>query len=257
MKKIRIIYILIILILIYSECCFAKGLVTTILQDMERRNELGVDLTAKVSLVQQRVRQGVREIEYLYYRKDSNNAFLLVALSPEREKGNGYLRIDNNMWMYRRNTRTFQHLNRSDRIGDTEVNAENFESRRLTEMYKPVMDDNENEIYSEDSLGKIPVYKFEVKAFVKDVSYPTHVYWVRQDNYLPLKQESYSLSGTLMQTSYYLQYTNIREQFIPIKFIVIDNFEEGNKTIGSISGISLKPVEDAIFTKAYLENVNK
>ena len=60
-----------------------------------------------------------------------------------------------------------------------------------------------------------------------------------------------------MQTSYYLQYTNIREQFIPIKFIVIDNFEEGNKTIGSISGISLKPVEDAIFTKAYLENVNK
>ena len=167
---IRIKYSLLTLLAVITipQTCLAKGLVTEILKEMEKRNELGIDLTAKVSLIEQRVRQGVREQEYLYYRRDSDDAFLLVALSPERERGNGYLRMEDNFWMYRRNTRTFQHLSRSARIGDTNVSAEEFESRKLTELYAPVTDEYGKELYSEEMLGKIPVYKFEVKAIVKN-----------------------------------------------------------------------------------------
>ena len=257
MNKIKYLLLTLLALFIIPQTCMAEGLVTEILKEIEQRQELGCDLTAKITLTEQRVRQGTRQLEYIYYRRDSDDAFLLVGISPEREKGNGYIRVEDNLWMYRRNTRTFQHLSRGDRIGDTEMSAENFESRKLTELYGPVTDDDGNEIYTEEILGKIPVYKFEVKAIVKDVSYPKHIYWVRRDNYLILKQDSFSLSDTLMQTSYTLKYTKIENRYLPIKGMVVDQFEKGNKTIYEGSGISLKPIDDAVFTKAYLENLSK
>ena len=128
---------------------------------------------------------------------------------------------------------------------------------KLTDLYAPVTNTDGEEIYSEEILGKIPVYKFEVKAIVKDVSYPKHIYWVRKDNYLLLKDDAFSLSGTLMRTSYYLKYTNIKGRYLWTKCVMVDQFEKGNKTIGTVSGLSLEPVDDAVFTKAYLENLSK
>ena len=118
-------------------------------------------------------------------------------------------------------------------------------------------DEQGNEIYTEEMLGKIPVYKAEIRAKVKDVSYPKHVYWVRRDNYLPLKQNSFSLSGTLMQTVYYLSYTKVQDRYVAVKSIYVDQFEKGNKTIQEITGITFQTVDDMVFTKAYLENLSK
>jgi hypothetical protein len=253
----RMACIIIALIILFPCMCHAEGLVSKILLEMEKRNKLGSDLIAKVTLTEQRTRQGVRQHEYIYYRRDADDSYLMVTVSPDREKGNGFLRVEDNLWMYRQNTRTFQHLSRGDKIDDTDVSAEDFEKRKFTELYGPVTDKDGNEIYSEEMLGEIPVYKFEVKAKVKDVSYPKHIYWVRRDNYLLLKQDSYSLSDTLMVTDYFIKYTQIENRCIPLKFMVVDQFEQGNKTIGEISGISLKPIDDDIFTKAYLENLSK
>jgi hypothetical protein len=257
MKNMKSIILIIFISIVLPQASFAEGLVTTILKKIEERTKLGIDLSAKVSLTEERGSQGIRESEYIYYRRDSDDSFILAALSPEREKGNGYLRVGDSMWMYRTNTRTFQHMSRNDRIGDSDISAETFEKRKLTELYRPVVDKDGNEIYTEELLGKIPVYKFEVEAIVNDVSYPKHTYWVRRDNFLELKKDSYSLSGTLMQTSYFLEYTNIDKKYVPVKFIYIDQFEKGNKTLGKISAISLKPVDNNVFTKAYLENLSK
>ncbi len=257
MKYIKHIIFSFLLLIIFSGISNASGLCTRILEEMENNEKFEFDLTAKVSLVEEHTTMGISELELLYHRRDSDDSFLLVYLSPERNKGNGYLRVEDNLWMYRRNTRTFQHISRSDRIGDSLLSSENFETRKLTELYSPLMNDNGKEIYEEEMLGKIPVYKFEVRAKVKDVSYHKHIYWVQKDNYLLLKQESYSLSGTLMQTIYFTKYTKVQDIYIPLKFLFIDEFEKGTRTIGTISGISFKNVDDTVFTKAYLENLNK
>lgn len=237
--------------------CLAEGFVTEMLKKVEKINTLDCDLTAKISLIQERAKQGILERELVYYRRDSDDAFLLAFLSPEREKGNGYLRVEDNMWMYRRNTRTFQHIDRSDRIGDSMISAETFETRKLTQLYAPVLDADGHEIYEETILGNIPAYKFEIRAIVNDVSYPKHIYWVRRDNFLPLKQESYSKSGTLMQTIYITKYTRISDRYFPVKFLFMDEFEKGNRNLGTVSGISLNPIDNSLFTKAYLENLSK
>jgi hypothetical protein len=230
---------------------------TDVLKKIEYNTSLTSDASAKVVLSQQKANQGIKNIEVQYYRRDSDKSFLIVMTAPESEKGNGYLRIKDNFWLYRRNTRTFQHINRDENIGGTNAHGADFEDRKLTEMYDVAKDSSGGEKLSEEVLGKIPVYRLEVKAKVNDVDYPKKIYWVRKDNFLLLKEQSYALSGSLMQTSYYLKYTEVDGKFVPVSQLFIDEFEKGNKTSMELSGISTQKLDDSKFTKAYLENLSK
>jgi hypothetical protein len=219
--------------------------------------DLATDASARVVLTQQKVEQGTKTIDMVYYRRDSDDSFLIVMVAPENEKGNGYLRVGENFWMYRVNTRTFQHINRNESIAGTDAEGDDFEKRKLTELYTAETDAAGKEIITQTMLGKIPVYQFSAKAKVTDVDYPKKIYWVRTDNFLPLKEQSFASSNTLMQTAYYRKYTMIKDHYIPVEFFFIDEFEKGNKTMVEISNITTDKLDDKIFTKAYLENLSK
>jgi hypothetical protein len=192
-----------------------------------------------------------------FFRRDADDSFLILMRAPESERGNGYLRVGDNFWMYRRNTRTFQHVNRDENIGGTDAQGDDFEDRPLGDLYAPAADSSGREKVSADSLGKVAVWRVEVSAKVHDVDYPKKIWWVRRDNFLLLKEASYALSGALMQTAYFLKYTPIQGRFVPVEQIFIDEFEKGNKTKLSLSGISLAPIPKEVFTKAYLESMSK
>ena len=149
--------------------------VGTILKAIEDMQDMVSDVRAVVNLTQTKNGQ-TKKTEMLYYRRDSDDAFLIVMVAPESDKGNGYLRVGDNFWMYRRNTRTFQHINRDESIGGSDAKADDFEKRKLTELYAPAKDASGVEIISEEKLGAIDVYKIEVKAKVNDVDYPKKVY---------------------------------------------------------------------------------
>ncbi|MCU0609747.1 MAG: outer membrane lipoprotein-sorting protein [Chitinispirillaceae bacterium] len=235
----------------------AMPTVESLLLKIQDNVSISSDARATVTLSQQKPNQGVKNFEMMYYRRDKDNAFLIVFSSPEAEKGNGYLRIGDNFWMYRRNTRTFQHVNRDESIGGSDASGEDFETRKLTELYKPATDSAGKEIIREEKLGSIPVYRFEIRAKVADVSYPYKTFWVRTDNSLLLKEQSFSSSKALMNSAYYLKYTTVLGKFLAVKQIFVDEFEKGNKTVVEISGIITEKLDDAIFTKAYLENLSK
>jgi len=248
---------LLLLVIIMSLLFGAESKVLPIIMKLDDILEMKGDITAKVNITQQKTTQGLKFMEMIYYRRDSDDAFMILMTAPEAEKGNGYLKIGDNFWMYRRNTRTFQHINRDESIAGTDASAEDFEKRKLSDLYQPVIDEKGLEKISEEKLGEIPVYKFFLSGKVKDIKYPSRTYWVRKDNYLPLKDQSFSLSGTLMNSAYYLKYTLVENKYVAIKSMYIDEFEKGNKTVVEVSGISTKKLEDTIFTKAYLENLSK
>ncbi|MBV6494846.1 MAG: hypothetical protein LDLANPLL_02883 [Turneriella sp.] len=231
--------------------------VNHILREIDSRMSQVSDFSAKVALTQQKVGQGVKNFETLFFRRDADDEFLMVTTKPQSEKGNGYLRTGSNFWMYRQNTRTFQHINRDESINGTDTKAGDFERKKLTTLYKPFTDAHGKEDITETTLGNKKVWKFTVVAKVRDVTYPKQIYWVEKDTFLQLKVESYSLSGTLMQTAYFIKYTQIQGKYILLKGIFVDEFEKGNKTILDISGVSLKKLDRKIFTKAYLENLSK
>jgi len=252
MKKI----IICALVLLSVFPLLAETSVSKLMKQVEDLQELTSDVRAKTLLTQTKPEQGTKTTEVIYYRRDSDDSFLIVMVAPEAEKGNGYLRVGDNFWMYRRNTRTFQHINRDESIAGSDAKADDFEMRKLTELYEPAKDASGKEILSEEKLGEIPVYRFELKAKVNDVDYPKKIYWVRQDNFLPLKEQSFSNSGTLMQSAYYMNYTIIDGRYVPVKQLYVDEFEKGNKTLVELSGISTQKLPD-IFNKAYLENLSK
>lgn len=259
MRTLQTILIILTLVFVVSGNLQAAPGVMEILKKMDQIETLGEDITVKFDLTETKVNQGIRVMEGVYYRRDQDDAYLIVMTGPDAQKGNGYLRVRDSMWMYRRNTRTFQIMSRAQSIEGSDVNAGDLETRKYVDLYEPVLDDQGNELLSEETLGKanIPVYRIEVNAKVKDVSYPKKIYWVRQDNFLKLKEASYSLSGTLMQTAYYPKYTTVEGKYVFAKQLVIDEFDKGNKTLLELSGISLKPIDDSVFTKAYLENLSK
>jgi outer membrane lipoprotein-sorting protein len=228
-----------------------------ILSRLEKNTRMLSDVTASVTMTQQKTGQGIKTTDMLFYRRDADNSFLIVMTAPESEKGNGYLRVDENFWMYRRNTRTFQHVNRDESIGGSDAQGDDFEDRKLTELYAIARDSSGSEKVAEDNLGKVPVYRMEVKAKINDVDYPRKTYWVRRDNFLLLKEQSLTLTGTLMQTAYYLKYTLIDKRYVPVEQIFIDEFEKGNKTKVNIGSISTGKISKDVFTKAYLENLSK
>lgn len=251
------ILIIVLAICLVSSLVYAESRISNILQAIDGIYKIKTDANAQVTVTQQKNEQGTKVIEMVYYRRDADDSFLIVMKAPENEKGNGYLRVGDNFWMYRKNTRTFQHINRDESIGGTDARSDDFETRKMTELYGPALDAAGQEKIKEEMLGQVPVYKFEVKAKVNDVDYPKKIYWTRRDNNLILKEESYSLSGTLMQTAYYLKFTIIDGRYVAIKHLYIDEFEKGNKTVVEINNISTRKLEDAIFTKAYLENLSK
>lgn len=230
---------------------------TSILARIEANTRLATDVSARVSLVQQKSGQGVKTTDMLFYRRDKDNSFLIAITAPESDKGNGYLRTGDNFWMYRRNTRSFQHVNRDESIAGTDAQGDDFEDRKLTELYKPAADSAGREKVSEDTLGKVPVYRLEAVAKVYDVDYPRKTYWVRRDNGLVLKEQSFAQSGTLMQTAYFLKYLPLLGRYVPVEQMFLDEFEKGNRTRLAISDISTAPLSGEIFTKAYLENLAK
>jgi hypothetical protein len=250
-------YKLLFPLLFIASISFAQTQVFDILKSLEANMTMTSDARAKVNITQQKAGEGVKAMEALWYRRDRDNSILIVMLAPESDKGVGYLRVSDNFWMYRPNTRTFQHINRDESIGGSNAKGQDFENRKLTELYEGIKTSAGKDSIIDDKLGQIPVYKFPIKAKVNDVDYPKKIYWTRKDNNLQLKEECYSSSGTLMQTTYYQKYTVVNAKYVAIKQLIIDEFEKGNKTIVDISGIGTDKLEDVIFTKAYLENLSK
>ena len=229
---------------------------TQILQAIDQQQQLSQDITAKLVLLQTRPVQGTRRYEMAYYRQDKTDSFLIVMLAPNQEKGNGYLKVKDNFWLYRKNTRTFQHIARDENIAGTDIQGADLETRKTSDLYQ-VVKENGAESIKEAKLGAVSVYLVKIITTAQDVTYPKQTLHVRKDNYLLLKVENYTKSDVLMLTQLFPKYTKIQGRYIPVMGYNIDEFEKGNKTVFQITDVSLKPISKNVFTKAYLENLSR
>ncbi len=236
----------------------ANPSVQEIIDRIDQMQEVKSDITAQARITTRDPDMGgTKIIEAVYYRRDSDDAFLIVLTAPDTDKGNGYLRVGDNMWMYRSKSRAFQHIGRGEKIGGSNATAGDMESRKFGELYKPDVDASGNEKLAAVMIGKIPVYKIELVAKAVDVKHPRVIMWVTRDKYLPLKQELYSLSGTLLETDYFKNYKEIDGRYIWLMGKFDDAVEKENVTLFEIKGIAFGKVEDYKFDKRYLEQLSK
>ena len=216
----------------------------------KHRNFDDVDFSSVMTAIKEDPEEGVEKMEIQQFRRDSDDKFVLLFLEPAVKKGQGYLMINDNLWFYDPESRKFSHTSMKEHFGGTDAKNSDFGMSTMIEDYRILS-------INEGALGKYSVYILDLEAKHNEVTYPGQKVWVTREGFLVLKTEDYSETGRLLRTSLYPSYSKVGGRTVPSRMIFIDELVEGKKTSVSLSKISLALLPDSVFTKSYIERVNR
>ena len=97
----------------------------------------------------------------------------------------------------------------------------------------------------------------DLSAKHDEVTFPKVKLWVRKDNNLVLKGQNFSLSGRLMRSDYFPKYVRVKDRFLASKMLYVDELKKGERTQMTMADTSLSSVPNSVFSKSYLERVNR
>jgi len=214
------------------------------------------DFSAEYTITQDRPGRGRTVTRAAVFRRDAENRYLILLLEPERDKGKGYLRIGNNLWLYDPVSRRFTVTSARDRFQNSNARNSDFTRSTLAEDYRIVSETSER-------LGVYSTKVYRLEATTDQVAYPSMRIWVDENNLLR-KSEDYSLSGQLMRTTAIPRYQVVGDRFVPIQIVIVDALAgrvidgefRNERTIITVERPSLANVPDLVFTQAYLERVS-
>jgi outer membrane lipoprotein-sorting protein len=115
------------------------------------------DFSATYTVVSEKPGEDSSVFKIRMFRRDQEDKFLLLFLEPEIQKGQGYLQLKDNLWFYDPESRKFSHSSLKENLEDSETKNSDFRRSSLSEDY-------EVESYSEEALGKYPVYVINLVA---------------------------------------------------------------------------------------------
>lgn len=184
------------------------------------------------------------------YGKGSTTA-AVEYLEPARDKGTKMLRIADTLKMYMpsiEKTQTISgHMLRQSMMGSDLSYEDMMEASSWQKMYTATL-------AGEETVNGMKTWKLEMKANSNEVSYPRRVVWVDQVNYIPVKQELYALSGTLLKTWTMSDPKAIAGRQFPMKMVVEDKVQTGSSTTLVFESIQFSiPLADEIFSDRWLE----
>lgn len=208
------------------------------------------DLSSVMTLITEDPEEGVEKQVVHQFRRDSEDKFLMLIQEPVVKLGQGYLRVDDNLWFYDPESRQFDHTSMKEAFAGSDARNSDFGASTLVEDYTVAA-------ISEGRLGSFDVYVLELEANHNEVTYPRTLMWITRDLYLPLKMEDYSATDRLMRTSLFPTYARLGTTYIATTMIIVDELVEGRKTQISMAEISIDRIPDSVFTKAYVERVNQ
>jgi len=193
----------------------------------------------------------------LVYRRDADDKLIILFVKPQSEAGKGYLRLDDNMFLYDPTVGKWERRTERERIGGTSSNRQDFDESRLAEEYTPTY-------VAEEKLGQYAVHHLKLAVVAgQDVAYPAADLWIDKATGNTLKRQDFADSGRLMRTTYYPAWNKVWSEskkadvYFPKEIRIIDEVEKGTSTTVVIQEVDLKPLDPNIFTKAWLESKSR
>jgi len=191
------------------------------------------------------------------FRRSADQRFMMLFLKPKASQGQGYLRVDQNLWFYDPSVGKWERRTERERIGGTNSRRSDFDESRLAEEYEP--EDN-----GEEKLGVYTAQVMTLKGKPNlDLAFPTIKLWVDKATNNVLKRQEFALSNRLLRTSYYPKWQKIYSEskkldvWYPQEIRFYDEVEKRNSTLILIKHVDLKPLEANLFTKAWLESKSR
>jgi hypothetical protein len=211
----------------------------------------GVDVSDTFTLVQKKDGEADRVLRIRIFRRDAADTFTLLFQYPESEKGKGYWRSKDDLYLYLPSTREFVYRNRKDDLGGSDVRTDLFGKSTLLEQYWVSLGGSVK-VASWDC----DVVRLDAKRL--DVSYPVQKWYLRRTDGLPVKVENFSAGETLLRTTYYVDYKALSAgKYIFTKLLAVDALEKGQKTFLTNDAISTEKIADYTFSKAFLEEKSR
>jgi len=210
----------------------------------------GKDFSALYTIVSQKPGEKDSVTQARMFRRDNKDQFAMIILLPEVNKGQGYLREDDKVWFYDPTSRKFSFSSIKESIQDSEAKGSDLTLRSTADDYDVTS-------VREGLLGKVPVWILDLKAKTTEVPYERVVLYVRKDRTMLLKEEAYSVSGRLMRTTLYPKYVELDGKMLPSQILIVDELNPGERSQMTMTEQSVETLPDRVFTKAFLEQVNK
>jgi hypothetical protein len=211
-----------------------------------------------LALIEQK-EKGKNDLVYqsVVYRRDVDDKLLILFLKPKSEAGKGYLRVEDNLFLYDPTVGKWERRTERERILGTDTRREDFDESRLADEYDAVYG-------GQELLGKFPVHRLVLRQEEgADVAYPTMHLWVDVKTNNILKRQDFALSGRLMRTTYYPRWKQVFSPkkgapvFFPEEIRVYDEVEKGNRTTMVVTKLDFADLDPNIFTKAWLESKSR
>jgi len=191
------------------------------------------------------------------YRRSEDQKFVIVFTKPKASQGQGYLRIDQNLWFYDPAVGKWERRTERERIGGTNSRRSDFDESRLAIEYD-ASDDGETK------LGAYTAQAMTLKGKPGiDLAFPVVKLWVDKDTLNVLKRQEFALSGRLLRTSYYPKWKKAYSEskhgdtWFPEEIRFYDEVEKANSTLILIKEVDFKPLPQNLFTKAWLESKSR
>lgn len=237
--------------LFVSQSLFAQD-ATALIQNLEKKiNVENIDLTSTFTLVQKKEGETDKVLRLKIYRRDAAAKFTIIFQYPDSEKGKGYYRNGDNLFLYLPSTREFVYRNRKDDVGSTDVRTDLFGKQDLLSQYTAKLDGTAK-IASFDTT----VIRLDAKS--TDVSFPVQKWYLRSGDSLPVKVENLSASGTLLRTVYYVDWKEVAPgKYLFTKLMSVDNLAKNQKTLLQNDEISSAKIADYTFSQAFLEEQSR
>ena len=217
----------------------------------------GHDLSAEYTIEKRDPGGAVSTNVATMFRRDATGQFLILILEPAVDKGKGYLKMDDNLWLYDPVDRLFTFTSAKERFQNSSFRNSDFNRSNFSADYRPVSGKREK-------LGKFDTTVLDLVATNDRVSFPKMRIWVT-DDYLVRKMEDYSLSGQLMRTSAIPSYQKVGDKWVASGMVILDHLKmkkigtkiEYERTTVTIRKPSLSALPDSVYTKEYLERVSR
>jgi outer membrane lipoprotein-sorting protein len=218
---------------------------------------MDTDFSAEYTIIQEKPGQSRTKTVAGVFRRDSKETYVIVIMEPRISKGQGYLKQGKTLWFYDPGSKRFNSSSSQERFQNTNARNSDFTRSTLAEDYRVVSG-------TDAALGSLKCRLITLEAAANEMTYPKMKIWISGDG-LVRKTEDYSLSGQLLRTSAITDYYRIGSRYVPKQILFVDALRGSSingtfvneRTQITIAKPSFKKIADSVFSKTFLETVNR
>ena len=234
-----------------------KQELVSLLETVDERQRNAGDIHSALYVEQKEKGKLAIVYEAQVFRRNAEGQFVILFTAPKGSQGQGYLRIDKNLWFYDPAVGKWERRTERERIAGTNTRRADLDGSRLAQEYDPAFVGNEK-------LGAYDatVLKLTGRSGI-ELAFPVVKIWIDKDTKNILKREEYASSGKLLRTSYFPKWKKVYsaskkgDVWYPEESRIFDEVEKENSTLMLVRNIDLKELDATVFSKAWLESKSR